>query len=355
MRIAVLANLKQNAPQGPALPPDAWAELDSARTVDAIVSTLERAGHTAAFFEGDLSLLKALERYQPDLCFNLCEGNFGDSRESHVPALLEMLRIPYTGSGVLTLAITLDKPMTKRVLASHGLPTAPFQVFEHPGDALDPALRFPLFVKPSREGSGMGVTSESVVHDDAQLRRRVAWLTESYRQPALVERFIRGRELTVGLLGNCTPPVRPLSGERWERLPIVDGLVVLPAYELVLDSVPGGSAVYTHKIKCDWQDDWVAGRNYRCPAPLTPALQQTIERLAAAAFRVTGCRDIARIDFRLDADDGDRPTILEINALPGIAPGWSDMYFEAEAAGLSWDDVVLAVVTHAARRTGLLH
>lgn len=352
VRIAVLANLKENAPAAAA--PDAWAELDSPRTVEAIASVLERAGHAAAFFEGGLSLVEALPRFRPDLCFNLCEGHFGDSRESHVPALLEMLRVPYTGSGVLALAVTLDKPTTKRLLAAHGLATAPFQVFEGPDAALDPALRFPLFVKPSREGSGMGVAGESVVSDEASLRRRVAWTVETYKQPALVERFIRGRELSVGLLGNCDAPTVSPPGERWERLARAGGLIALPAYEVVHERFPASEGrVYTRSLKSGSQGEWVRGHHYRCPAPLDAALLREVERLAAATFRATGCRDVARVDLRLDADDGDRPYVLEINALPGVAPGWSDLALEAAAAGLSYDDLILAIVAQASRRLGL--
>jgi len=354
MKIAVLANLKQNAPAAPTPTPDAWAELDASRTVEAIVAALAARGHAAAFFEGDVTLVEALPRYAPDLCFNLCEGHFGDARESHVPALLEMLRLPYTGAGVLALAVTLDKPTTKRVLLAHGLPTPPFQVFEGPDEAVDPALRYPLFAKPSREGSGIGVTADSVIRDEAQLRARVAWLVETYRQPALVERFIRGRELTIGLLGNSGASPAALPGEAWAGLSRVDGLYVLPAYEILHERFPARErGFYSHAMKSGWQGAWTEGEAYRCPAPLDPPRRDALNRLAAATFRATGCRDIARVDVRLDADDGDRPYVLEINALPGVAPGWSDMYFEALAAGIAYDELVASVVAHAAHRLGL--
>ena len=391
MRIAVLANLKQNAPthrrkheprtaappetppptasavtpkpsapsmgsdpNAPNEPPDRWAELDSAQTVQTIVSVLERAGHTAAFFEGDLSLLTPLAAFRPDLCFNLCEGHYGDSRESHVPALLEMLRIPYTGAGVLSLALTLDKAMTKRVLLYHGLPTPPFQLFERPDAPLDPALRFPLFVKPVREGSGMGVAKESVVWDAEQLARRTDYILRTYQQPALVERFIRGRELTVGVLGN--PGVPATVFPPWARLQRVGNLGVVPPYEVILERGVGG--IYTHRIKASGASDgaWLADRDYRCPAPLHPALRARIESLAAAAFTHTGCRDFGRIDFRLEETNGDEadaePYILEVNALPGLSFGWSDLYFEAIAAGLSYDELILGIVAQAQQRTG---
>ena len=158
LNIAVLANLKRNAPKYTGMPEDAWDDLDSDITVHAIVAALEARGHRATFLEGNLSLTETLPALKPDICFNICEGHWGDSREAHVPAILEMLRMPYTASGVMTLALTLDKPMTKRVLAFHGLPTPAFQVFERADEPVDPDLTFPLFVKPSREGTGMGVS-----------------------------------------------------------------------------------------------------------------------------------------------------------------------------------------------------
>ena len=131
LNIAVLANLKRNAPHYAGIvlrttpgttwtPTSRWTPSSSA---------LEAGGHRATFLEGNLAI-ETLPAVKPDICFNICEGHWGDSREAHVPALLEMLRIPYTASGVMTLALTLDKPMTKRLLAFHGLPTPAFQVFE---------------------------------------------------------------------------------------------------------------------------------------------------------------------------------------------------------------------------------
>src|SRR5207237_6682480 len=136
--------------------------------------------------------------------FNICEGHFGDGREAQVPALLEMLQIPYTGSRVLSLALALDKPLTKRVLMWHELPTPAFQSFETPDEQLDNDMAFPLFVKPSREGTGMGVSAKSIVHNAVELREQLDFIINKYHQTALVERFIAGREVTVGLVGNIT-------------------------------------------------------------------------------------------------------------------------------------------------------
>nr|MBP8122253.1 hypothetical protein [Caldilineaceae bacterium] len=139
MNVALLANLKKNAPTWPGISPDYWDDLDGEETIEAISAALESNGHKVTFLEGNTTLVDTLPKLKPDICFNICESHFGDARESQVPAILEMLRIPYTGSQVLTLALALDKPMTKRVLAWHELPTPAFQSFERLNEPLDPS------------------------------------------------------------------------------------------------------------------------------------------------------------------------------------------------------------------------
>ncbi|NIP27933.1 MAG: D-alanine--D-alanine ligase, partial [Phycisphaerae bacterium] len=207
MHVGLLANLKKNAPTWPGMSPDQWDDLDSEKTIEAIAQAIESAGHKVTFMEGDVTLFERLKAVKPDICFNICEGHFGDSREAQVPAILEMMRIPYTGSRLLTLALCLDKPMTKRVLAYHNLPTPPFQTFERVDEPLDADLTLPLFVKPSREGTGMGVSASSIVRDETQLRRQLQNLFERYNQPVLAEKFIEGREVTVGVVGDLRQPV----------------------------------------------------------------------------------------------------------------------------------------------------
>jgi D-alanine-D-alanine ligase len=287
---------------------------------------------------------------QPDICFNICEGHFGDSREAHVPAILEMLRVPYTGSKVLTLALTLDKPMTKRVLTFHGLPTPPFQVFERPDEPLDATLAFPLFVKPSRQGTGMGISAESIVYNEPQLRAQVEHLLESYEEPVLVERFISGRDITVGIVGNLAPPVAWRVPENEEAPRVQRGLRFLPPLEIELgEYAQEEGGVYTYHAKVQLADKL----NYVCPAPLDPAQAEELDWLAAATFRVTGCLDVARVDFRLDEVDGDTPYILEINPLPGLSPGTSDLVIEARAAGIGHAELVNMILDEALGRYGI--
>ncbi|MEJ2150786.1 MAG: hypothetical protein P8Z40_15110 [Chloroflexota bacterium] len=312
MQVALLANLKKNAPTWPGISPDHWNDLDSEETIQSILDALEAVGHRATFLEGDVTLYDNLRKVRPDICFNICEGHFGDSREAQVPAILEMLRIPYTGSRVLTLALALDKPMTKRALAYHKLPTPPFQTFERVNEPLDPDMEFPLFIKPSREGTGMGVSAESILRDEGQLRAQLRRIFERYDQPALVERFIEGREVTVGLVGNLTPPVAWRIPEDEEAPRISRGLQFFPPLEVDMAAYPEEEAgVYTSRIKVDLVHEF----HYLCPAPLSAELVEELNWLAAATFRVTGCLDVARVDFRLDANDGNKPYILEVNPL----------------------------------------
>jgi D-alanine-D-alanine ligase len=299
MKVALLANLKKNAPTWPGMSPDRWDDLDSEETIQSIMQAIEAGGHDVTFLEGDASLFETLPRVKPDICFNLCEGHLGDGREAHVPALLEMLQIPYTGSQVLTLALALDKPMTKRVLTYHGLPTPPFQVFERVTEPLDSQLDFPLFVKPSREGTGMGVSADSIARDEDQLRTQLRRLFERYDQPALVERYIEGREVTVGLVGNLRSPVAWRVPDDEEAPRILKGLHFLPALEVDMTAYPVEEAgIYTSRIKVEMAHEF----HYLCPAPLTDEQIDELNWMAAAVFRVTGCLDVARVDFRLDTD-----------------------------------------------------
>ncbi len=308
MRVAVLANLKKNAPHYDGMPEDRWDDLDSSKTLEAIVDVLRDAGHEAEFFEASIlppyNLVQRLTDYQPDLCFNMAESHFGDAREAQIPAVLEMLRIPYTGSKPLTLALALDKPMTKRILQYHGLPTAEFQVFNHADDPIDDTLlnedgelRFPLFVKPSAEGTSMGIGADSIVRTVSELRERVAGHIASYNQPILVERFVKGREVLVGMVGN----VAAASSERHAANDLPDSLTFMPILELDLaaygENHPG---VYTNEMKTQYSLDQYY---YQCPAHLSPELADELRRLAAEVFRVTDCKDVARVDFRLDAND----------------------------------------------------
>jgi D-alanine-D-alanine ligase len=355
MKIAILANLKANAPSIPGVPASTWDDLDSPATVEAIGAALAAGGHESTFLEANAAephdLVGRLLDYKPELCFNIAEGHFGDGREAQVPGILEMLRIPYTGSRVLTLALCLDKPMTKRLLSYHELPTPEFQVFGAPDEEVNDDLadgddlRFPLFLKPSREGTGIGVSSSSIVETMGELRSELDRQLKEYRQPILCERFIDGRELTVGILGNLAPTAARRLNERTAPAVMPEELTIFPVLEVRTgDYDPEERGLYSNRVKTELVHDF----RYACPAPLPEDLSDRLKGLAAAVFRVTGCQDVGRIDFRIDADGN--PYILEINPLPGLNPEYSDLCLEAYASEWSYEQLINGIVDAAKER-----
>jgi D-alanine-D-alanine ligase len=336
MRIAVLYNMDASQLPAEVKAADKDYELDHPQNVRAYVAALEGTGHTVIAMEGGLDMIPRLLEWKPDLCFNTCEGYRGDSRESQVPAMLEWLGIRFSAASVMGNAVTLYKPVTKRILRGCNIPTPDWQTFNCPDDPLRSYMRFPLFVKPAREGSGMGINEKSLVHDEASLRRQVAYLIETYHEPALVERYVEGRDLTVGFVGDIHGGMNavhffPLSEVDYSGYP------------------PGTEQFYSSKLKVDLADLY---RN-KCPAPLGEEQADEIRAIALETARVTGCFDVARVDLRLDKHDNDKPYVIEINSLPGMTP-ISDLTLMAEAGGWTHADLINAVVNAAARRHGLI-
>jgi len=346
LRVALLYNLKANAPHHEGEPQDAAAELDSEETVQALQQALESGGHQVIPLEGDVHLYPTLQRLRPeiDIAFNICEGHRGESRESQVPAMLEMLGIPYTASKILGQALSLHKAMAKRIWMSYGLPTAAFQLFARANEPVHPSLEYPLFAKPVAEGTAKGIDSDSILHDEKQLRQRVGQLLHAYSQPVLVETYLPGREFTVGLLGNpLRPGEKPLSSRYGE-----DGFHLFPVLEIdtspVADSEHG---IYTSRIKSDMP----LAIRYLCPAPIETVLEQDLARVAVAAFLSIQGLDVARVDVRLDMKG--HPHLLEINTLPGMNPTISDLCIMARAEGMPYEELINDIVRLAARRYGL--
>lgn len=341
-RVALIYNLKYNVSVGPDAPPDALAEYDSVETVRALEDALLAGGHQVIPLEADETLLDTVRRAAPDICFNIAEGLQGEARESLAPALLEMLGIPYTGSKVLTHAISLDKAATKHIWRDVGLPTAPFQTFYRGDEMLDRQLDFPLFVKPVREGSGMGINGQSVVHDEAALRRQAGWVIQTYRQPALVESYLPGREFTVGLIGNTWLP----GEQRRNGLYDQRGFHLFPVLEIDAH-VGAGRGLYNAAAK-----SYVPGEEgaplYLCPADIPAALEAEMKQLAVTAFEAIGGLDVGRVDFRLGSDG--RPYLIEINTLPGMNPIVSDLCIMAQAGGMHYTDLINEILHLAADR-----
>jgi D-alanine-D-alanine ligase len=305
---------------------DTEAEYDAPETIDAIRDALASYGHMVVPLEATAELPRLLMDARLDLVFNIAEGVSGRNREAAVPALCELMGIPYTGSDAATLSIALDKALSKRVLRQHGIPTPDFQVMETGRERLSPKMKFPLIVKPNQEGSSKGVSAHaSVVDDEESLRQVVRELLDKYRQPALIEYYIAGREFTVGLLGDKRPRV-------------------LPPMEIIFLDKANPRPVYDYQIKQEWEKHVY----YQCPAHLTPAELKSMERIARETFVALDCRDVARVDFRMD--DTGEIYVLEVNPLPGLTPGYSDLCLIANAANIDYRSLIGEILTGGLKR-----
>ena len=345
-RVAIIANVKGESALPINGPADAGAEFDRRETIQAIQAAIESDGHQTVFLPADANLPYALRDVRPDICFNIAEGLGGDAREAQVPALLEMFRIPYTASRVMTNAIALDKTMTKRVWRDHGLPIAKFQEFSLGTEPLSRTLRFPLFVKPAREGTGMGVDDKAVAYNEGELRDRINWVLDSYHQPALVEEYLPGREFTIGVLGREDAASYSRRPEIYRK----DGFHRFPTLEIDSSrSVTPG--VYGHHAKTlTFSDNGVPG--FICPADVTPELGEALHNLAVRAHQAVGAVDVSRVDIRMNAQG--QPCLMEINSLPGLTPGFSDLVVIANAEGISYQDLILEILYLGASRYGLM-
>lgn len=346
-KVAVLANIKDDDEKLPAgVPADAYADFDHIETIDSVRDAIETDGHETQFIMADQNLPFALRDYAPDICFNMAEGLGGDAREAQVPALLEMFRIPYTGSRVLTNGISLDKTLTKRIWRDRRLPVAPFQEFITGEEPLRPELTFPLFVKPAREGTGMGVDVKAIVKNEKEMRERARWVIDNYQQPALVETFLPGREFTVGILGRSDAKLYSRHPEWYEK----DGFHRFPVLELdntrsVTPRVYGLAA----KAKGITED---GAPGYFCPANIEPEMTKKLQHLAWRAHSLLGALDVSRTDIRLD-DEGN-PRLIEINTLPGLTADYSDLCLQARAEKISHTDLVLEILYLGASRWGMV-
>jgi len=305
---------------------DDEAEYDSPKTLQAIREAIASYGHEVVDLEATSDLPILLASTPVDVVFNIAEGFKGRSRESQVPALLELLDIPYTGSDPAALNVSLDKALAKRMVKTHGVLTPDYLVMNTGKERLPKDMPpFPLLVKPVAEGTSKGVTKKSIVRDEAELREVAREMIAKYRQPALVEEYVAGREFTVGLLGERRPRV-------------------LPPMEIVFLDPSDPTPIYSFEMKQDWNDQI----RYEVPAKLTPRELDRLERAAREVFAALGCRDVARIDFRMDALG--RIYFIEANPLPGLTPGWSDLVLISQAAGIDYRALIGEILSFAIRR-----
>ena len=297
------------------------AEFDAAETIDAIALALTSLGHSVDRIGGIRNLanrLSAGDRW--DLVFNYAEGMFGFAREAQVPALLDAFQIPYTFSDGLVFTITLHKGMTKHVVRDLGIPTPGFAVVSNDADAERVRLPFPLFVKPVAGGSSMGVSAASYVEDQNALVASCQDIIRKFRQPALVEAFLPGRELTVGIVG---------TGSRARVLGVME-VIFTPDAE-----AHGYSYANKKQVHARYQI----------------ASDSAAEDAADVALRVwngLGCRDGGRVDCRCDAQG--RAQFLEVNPLAGLHPILSDLVILAEFVGVSYQELIKSILESACER-----
>ncbi len=332
MRVALTYNLKKKDPLKPA---DYFSECDSAETINSVVTALKTKGHSVEAIDVEYpALLSYFKTNRVDMVFNIAEGKHGRFRESEVPAVLDYLKIPYTGSNTFALALALNKNLTKKILKAENIPTPNFQLFVKGNEIPNSELRFPLIVKPNCEGSAKGINKKNVVHNIQDLKSQVKECIEIYRQEALVEEFIEGKELTVGILENGKTRV-------------------LPILEIDFSNCKkSGEYFYSWKMK-EFQGNQELGLvpEFHCPARLDKETEAKIKDVALRTHRAVGCLDISRTDIRLDKFNV--PYVLEINPLPGLDPKESNFPLMAYAAGMKYEDLIEAILLSASERKRL--
>jgi len=331
LKVVILYNLLERLQKGEEK--DILAEKAIVEEIEAVESAVRSLGHQSvvmAVREEIFPIIHWLKEHQPDVVFNLCESVYGNSCwEMNVPALLDLFRIPYTGSSPLTLGLCQDKGKVKDILQSQGIPTPRYKIFDRATGPVKGNV-FPIIVKPLHEDGSLGISRESVVFDNETLSQQIQYVIEQYQQPALVEEFIDGRELNVGMMET-------------------NGKVgVLPVSEIDYSEFPEG----VPKI-CGYEAKWMTeSPEYKkskpvCPAPLEWAMKKRVEYIALKVFKLFGCRDYARVDLRVDRDG--KIYVLEVNPNPDISPQ-SGMNRALTVQGTTYTEFVKNLLERAVQR-----
>jgi len=326
LRVGLTYNLKNNVVSDVF---DNEAEYDSIETVLAIKGALEDQNCRVILLEATEDLPEKLKNRPVDIVFNIAEGIQGRGREAQVPAILNFFRIPFTGSDETTLCVALDKALTKRVLSTYRIKTPRYRVIPKDGRTPGGGFSLPAIVKPNAEGSSKGISDVAIASDIHELRGLIAKNISVYQQDMLVEEYIDGREFTVGIVGN--------GGDAR----------VFPPMEIIYINSQDRYRIYSYTVKQNYKQLI----RYECPAALSREAEDKIISTARKIYSILQCRDFARIDFRL-ANDG-QLYFIEINPLPGLAPGYSDFPMIAEFNGMDYVSLVRCVLHSALRRHGL--
>jgi D-alanine-D-alanine ligase len=336
LRIGLAFDLVPAVTEPYAGPDDRYEEFDKPETVEALAEILRGLGHEVVLLGDGRELLTRVLADPPELVWNLAEGEgSGRCREARVPAVLEMLGIPYTGSDPLTLAAALDKEVAKQLVAAAGVAVpggvaiAP-RSLAIPGAAEDrladlaARVPFPWLLKPAHEGSSKGIRTRCLVDSEPRALEVLRALAADYDQSVLIEEFIAGEEVTVGLIG---------TGEDAEA---IGTMRVIPR---------NGDARFVYSI--EMKRAWSENLEYEVPAALPEPVHRRLVRAALSAHAALGCRDVARIDFRIRHGV---PIFLEANPLPGLAPGWSDLVILARGMGVDHAELIGRILAAALER-----
>jgi D-alanine-D-alanine ligase len=324
LRVGFTYDAKSDYKLGPGDSKDKYAEFDSDKTINEIYVALKSGGHEVIKIGHIKNLLTRLnngERW--DIVFNIAEGVCGRNRESQVPSILEVFDIPYMGSDALTMGLTLDKALAKTVLKYNNLSTPDFIEVSGISDLKKFNLKYPVIVKPSEEGTSKGIEQDAIAHDFKHVKERACWILENYKQPALVEEFIIGQEFTVALIGNDPP----------EALP--------PVQISIKGNTDLGEDFYTHERV---ENDDI---RYICKEISDKKLEKSIISLAINAYKVLGCKDVGRMDIRVDKSL--KPYFLECNPLPNL--GEIDVFpILAKACNMTYNEIILKILNFARKR-----
>lgn len=300
------------------------AEFDKQDTIDAIEGALKKMGFETEPIGNCFQLIEALAAGKRwDLVFNISEGLYGDGRESVVPAILDQYRIPYVFSGPVVMGVSLNKYLTRLIVASAGVPVSPGMVINDPEDARECRLEFPLFIKPVSEGTGKGITPGSLVTSEEELRKMAGYIVERFEQPALVEEYLPGREFTVGITGTG------------------DSATAIGGMEIICrDNLP-----YSVEVKENYQD-------YCSYLPLEGDIAEECYSVALKAWKALDATDAGRVDLK--ADRNGRICFLEVNPLAGLNPVHSDLPILARLAGTDYQTLLEMIVKAALKRHHLV-
>lgn len=324
MRIGLVYDLRNDyLAQGFSV--EAVAEFDSEETISSIQNTIESLGYEVQRIGNTKKLCEQLAAGQRwDMVFNIAEGLGGRCRESQAPAILELYKIPYTFSDPFVCALTLDKAMAKRIVASNGLPTPRFAVITQTSDITGLNLDYPLFAKPLAEGTGKGIDASSRISGKKELINVCSRLLEQHKQPVLVEEFLPGREFTVGILG---------SGGNARVLGVME-------IEFTVKDEP---AIYSfiNKEECET-------RIVYHPALKNDTITKKGSDLALKCYRALECNDAGRIDIRCDS--AGQPCFMELNPLPGLHPTHSDLPMIATQEGITYTELIKTILENAFAR-----